>query len=258
MKNFACLICVFALLVSVAFAESLGETQKKTESAEIIELRQKAEAGHAESQVKLAVNYRYANPSESAKWWRAAAEQGHLSAQFNLAEYLMRGRGIAKDVYEAIEWYTKAAESGHLLSQYDLGYLFWTGKEIPEDRQLAFKWIAAAAAQGLTEAQNRLGQFYYDGFGVPKDMVEAIKWYTMAAEKNHYLSQVILGEVYLTGEGVVAKNLVEAHVWFNLATAAGVDQSANRRTAEKQMTREQIAEATKLAKERFERYGNKK
>ena len=132
------------------------------------------------------------------------------------------------------------------------------GKEIPQDRQLAFKWIAAAAAQGLAEAQNRLGQFYYDGFGVPKDMVEAIKWYTKAAEQNHYLSQVILGEVYLTGEGVVAKNLVEAHVWFNLATAAGVDQSAHRRTAEKQMTREQIAEATTLAKERFERYGNKK
>jgi TPR repeat protein len=258
MKNVTRLLCVLGFLVSVVFAESLGETQKKTESTEIIELRQKAEAGHAESQVKLAVNYRYANPSESARWWRAAAEQGHLSAQFNLAEYLRQGRGVAKDVYEAIEWYTKAAKSGHLLSQYDLGYLFWTGKEIPEDRQLAFKWIAAAATQGSAEAQNRLGQFYFDGFGVPKDMVEAIKWYTKAAEQNHLLSQAILGEVYLAGEGVVAKNLVEAHVWFNLATAAGLDQSAERSTAEKQMTREQIAEATKLAKERFERYGNKK
>jgi hypothetical protein len=49
----------------------------------------------------------------------------------------------------------------------------------------------------------------------------------------------------------------EALVWFNLATAAGFNMAAERSTAEKQMTKEQIAEATKLANERFEKYAKK-
>ena len=246
-------LLALALMLTANFAMA-------ADSAEITALKQKAEAGHVESQVELAVNYRFgisANLSESARWWRAAAEQGHAIAQFNLAEYLIKGRGVAKDVYEAIEWYTKAAESGDRLSQYDLGRLFLLGEEIPENRPLAFKWFSAAAAQGFAEAQNRLGQFYRDGYAVPKDVVKAIEWYTKAAAKNYYMAQACLGEIYLTGEGGASKNLVEAHVWFNLATAAGFDMSEKRSTAEKQMTKEQIAEATKLANERFEKYAEK-
>jgi TPR repeat protein len=247
----ALLVLAFMLTANFAVAADL---------AEITELKQKAEAGHVESQVKLAVHYRFgtsADLSESAIWWRAAAEQGNVSAQFNLAEYLRKGRGITKDVYEAIEWYTKAAESGHLLSQYDLANLFLMDTEIPQNPSLAFKWISAAAAQGSAEAQNQLGWFYWRGYGVPKDAVEAIEWYTKAAAQNHYPAQAALGRVYLAGEGGVAKNLVEAHVWFNLATASGFDMSGERSTAEKQMTLEQIAEATKLARERFEKFGPK-
>jgi TPR repeat protein len=83
MRMLTRLLCVFAVLVSVAFAESLDETRKKAESAEKIELRKKAEAGHVETQVELAVDYRYginANLAESARWWTAAAEQGHVLA----------------------------------------------------------------------------------------------------------------------------------------------------------------------------------
>lgn len=245
------LALAFMLAANAALAE---------DSAEITALKEKAEAGHVQSQVELAVYFHYGtsvNLSESARWWRAAAEQGNVTAQFNLAEYLLKGRGITKNVYEAIEWYTKAAESGDSLSQSDLGSLFWMGREIPENRPLAFKWISAAAAQGDAEAQNRLGQFYWDGYAVPKDAAKAIEWYTKAAAKNHYMAQACLGEIYLTGEGVVSKNLVEAHVWFNLATASGFNMEAERSTAEKQMTKEQIAEATKLANERFEKYAKK-
>ncbi|MSU22287.1 MAG: sel1 repeat family protein [Opitutus sp.] len=71
------LLCVSALLVSVAFAESLSETRKN------------AEKGDALAQFNL--GWMYANgtgvPKDSAeavKWYRKAAEQGYVGAQNNL------------------------------------------------------------------------------------------------------------------------------------------------------------------------------
>jgi TPR repeat protein len=58
--------------------------------------------------------------------------------------------------------------------------------------------------------------------------------------------------MYANGRGVI-KDPVEAHKWFNVAGASG-DEDARENLAilEKDMTREQKAEATKLAREFFE------
>ena len=50
----------------------------------------------------------------------------------------------------------------------------------------------------------------------------------------------------------VIKDFVEAHALWNVASALGnEDAKFNLSVAEKEMTPEQVAEATKLAKERF-------
>ena len=41
------------------------------------------------------------------------AEQGHASAQYNLALKYDNGEGVLQDYKEAVKWYTKAAEQGH-------------------------------------------------------------------------------------------------------------------------------------------------
>jgi TPR repeat protein len=57
--------------------------------------------------------------------------------------------------------------------------------------------------------------------------------------------------MYAEGEGVL-KNLVQAHVWFNIAGANGKeDAKKNLAIIEKEMTQDQKAEAMKLARELF-------
>ena len=57
---------------------------------------------------------------EAAKWYRKAAEQGHVSAQYNLGYMYHSGKGVTQDYGEAVKWYRKAAEQGEAEAQYSL------------------------------------------------------------------------------------------------------------------------------------------
>src|SRR5262249_4126514 len=94
-----------------------------------------------------------------------------------------------------------------------------------------------------------LAAFYYEGDGVPRDFTRALRWYQEAADQGSSRAQVSLGGLYAAGEGV-PKDFVIAYVWFNLAAAQGNGQAKESRdTLEKQMTREQVAEAQRLSSE---------
>lgn len=113
------------------------------------------------------------------------------------------------------------------------------------------------AEGGNVNAQRVLGWTYELGVGVNKDAAEAVKWYRKAAEQGVAGAQNNLGYMYKDGDGVI-KDLVEAHAWFNVAGANGVDGAKNNlKIIEKNMTREQIAEATALARKRFEMFRKK-
>ncbi|MCX6883110.1 MAG: hypothetical protein NTV12_11495 [Verrucomicrobia bacterium] len=76
-----------------------------------------------------------------------------------------------------------------------------------------------------------------------------MKWYRKAAEQNDAGAQVNLGVRYANGEGVT-KDYVEGYMWFLLAGAqGGEDAKKNIEIMERKMTREQIAEGQKLARE---------
>lgn len=54
---------------------------------------------------------RYRSNAEAAKWYRLAADNGHVEAQFKLGLYYMRVWG--NDEVEAAKWLSKASEKGH-------------------------------------------------------------------------------------------------------------------------------------------------
>ena len=111
----------------------------------------------------------------------------------------------------------------------------------------AAKWCREAE-QGNAGAQCHLGVMYAIGDGVLKDSAEAAKWYRKSAEQGNATAQSSLGSAYYVGNGVI-KDIVQAHAWYNNASANG-DERVRELMGfiEKQMTPEQIAEATKLAK----------
>jgi hypothetical protein len=113
----------------------------------------------------------------------------------------------------------------------------------------AFQWYRKGAEQGVAEAQYNLGCCYANGKGVTKDDVEAVKWYRKAAEQNHAWAQSNLGALYGSGEGV-AKDYMEAYKWRLLAAAQGAEIAKKAVLAlERSMSREQIAEGQRLARE---------
>ena len=124
------------------------------------------------------------------------------------------------------------------------------------------------AEQGDREAQCKLGFMYAKGEGVPQDYREAVRWLRLAAEQGDAMAQGQLGRMYAEGEGV-PKDLILAYMWCNLALRYNevfhsqltgdtmqkirnfIDETSHRERdeLEKLMTREQIAEAQRLARE---------
>src|SRR5438552_270758 len=109
---------IFTLLLASSVAVvQLAAQQTKADQKPIEEVKAKAEAGDAESQVELGLRYDKGagvvkDHAEAAKWYRKAAEQNDAAAQYNLGISYERGDGVAEDWVEAYKWLLLAARQG--------------------------------------------------------------------------------------------------------------------------------------------------
>jgi len=106
-------------------------------------------------------------------------------AQYSLANSYAMGQGVAQDNVEAVKWYRKAAEQGHVEAQLILGRMYFNGDGVPEDAVETVKWVRKAAEQGYAKAQIVLANMYDIGQGVPKDYVAAYMWLNLAAAQGN-------------------------------------------------------------------------
>jgi TPR repeat protein len=217
--------------------------------------RKAAEQGHALAQSNLGFCFAYGegltkDAAESAKWYGKAAEQGIALAQCRLGFCYDRGEGVTKDAAVAVKWFRKAAEQGDAEAQSELGFCYGNGEGVAKDGAAAAKWYRKAAEQGAPNAQLHLGVCYQLGSGVAKDAAEAAKWYRKAAEQGMPEAQYSLGSCYFIGGGV-AKDYVEAYKWLNLSAGQGIEDAGKARgiLEDSMMTREQISEGQRLARE---------
>jgi len=96
----------------------------------------------------------------------AAAKEGHLNSQYNLALMYENGIGVKKNEKEALAWYTKAATAGSSAAQYNLGVLYENGKGTAVNFAKANYWYRKAAVQNDGLAIGNLGMLYIRGDGV--------------------------------------------------------------------------------------------
>ena len=240
------------LLTSVAVFQ-LPAQHTKSDRRPVDELRAKAEAGDGDSQLQLGLRYHRGegvvkDQVEGAKWFRKAAEQNYAKAQFAMGCCYSNGEGVAEDQVEAVKWYRKAAEQNFAPAQNELAVSYHTGRGVAKDYVESVKWYRKAADQNFASAQFDLGFCYAHGEGVAEDQVEAVKWYRKAAEQNLDSAQYELGAGYVNGAGV-AKDYVQGYMWWLLAAGQGrYTVTAQINLLEKVMTREQIAEGQRLAR----------
>ena len=145
---------IFALLLASSVAVvQLAAQQTKADQKPIEEVKAKAEAGDAESQVEL--GRRYLNGEgvakremEAVRWFRKAAEQNYAEAQYNLGLCYEHGEGVAADRVEAMKWFRKAAEQNDADAQFNLGMCYERADAGTEDWAEVYKWLSLAAGQG--------------------------------------------------------------------------------------------------------------
>src|SRR6266536_2208597 len=105
---------IFTLLLASSVAVvQLAAQQTKSDQRPLKEVKAKAEAGDAESQVELGLRYEQGkgvakDQVEAVKWYRKAAEQNYARGQNSLGVCYEEGAGVAKDQVEAIKWFRKA------------------------------------------------------------------------------------------------------------------------------------------------------
>ncbi len=217
-------------------------------------VRSAAEAGDAQAQYEFGkARQQSFDDAEAMKWWRRAAEQGHLEAHVALSVAYFQGRGVPRDESEGLAWLKKAADEGHAPAQYFLGGGYQSGTlTLPEDHFFAVHWFKEAAIQGHTEAQEMLASYpelasYLDDpkalfhigaryvsslagddDGVNEDKLaqlevingadgseESAFWWGKAAEMGYVEAQVALGQ-YLIGRGDL-----DGIAWLGKAADAG-------------------------------------
>ena len=106
------------------------------------------------------------------------------------------GEGVVRDYVEAVKWYRLAAQQGDVSAQFNVGVMYGMGQGVVRDYAEAAKWTRLAAEQGNASAQYNLGVTYNNGQGVLQDYAEAVKWYRLAAQQDHASAQNNLGFMY--------------------------------------------------------------
>jgi len=84
--------------------------------------------------------------------FQSLAEQGDVTAQFDLAVMNANGHGASPNLPEALKWYRAAAEQGDAESFANLGSLFENGSGVPLDYVRAYVMFDAAARLGRGNA----------------------------------------------------------------------------------------------------------
>lgn len=127
------------------------------ELEELEELKAKALRGDTEAQYKLGDRYYQGSGverdfTESAKWFKKAANAGHVEAQFYLAWQYSTGFGVKRNLKKSFELYTKAAEQNYGFAQFYLAACYGKGKGVAADYAKAIEWLERALSNGVKEA----------------------------------------------------------------------------------------------------------
>ena len=138
--------CAKTRLAKLSYAADKGDTIAQYEIGKFF---MGSESVDSKSQLSAT------NPWLAVKWFRKAAEQGHVDAQYEFAELCADGFFSDDDDMcdaEAEKWYREAAEQGHVDAQFKLGECYSYGRGVTEDKSEAAKWYRRAAEQGHEEA----------------------------------------------------------------------------------------------------------
>ena len=105
---------------------------------------------------------------------------GNSEAQYALATMFKEGRGVPKDLNEAMRLMGQASVAGNLDAMVEYAIAQFNGTGIAKNEAAAAQLFLIAARRGSPIAQDRLARILMAGRGMPADATEAIKWHIVA------------------------------------------------------------------------------
>jgi TPR repeat protein len=153
--------------------------------------------------------------SDSVAEVQTKAAKGFVKQELELAADYFVGRGVPKDLTQSAYWYRKAADQGNPPAQLYLGYMYTVGIGVPEDKAEAVRWYRRASSSNYPEAKVNLAALYMRGDGVKQDMQEALRLLKSAADKGDGRADAYLGLASYLGSGVPIDHAA-AETWFRI------------------------------------------
>ncbi len=92
------------------------------------------------------------NYKKAFKWRLAAAENGNVTAQSDIAYMYSKGEGIRRSWRKSVYWDKKAARAGNGISQHNLSIAYAKGRGVKRNYVEALYWAEKAASQGINGA----------------------------------------------------------------------------------------------------------
>jgi flagellar biosynthesis GTPase FlhF len=104
------------------------------------------------------------------------AKKGNAEAQFKVGEMYESGRGVEKNMNEAMKWINKAAAQGNKAAGYNLLYKDLEKNGVTKENKPGLADLQNAARDGDGYAQYYVGLMHSNGVGVRKNSNEALDW----------------------------------------------------------------------------------
>ena len=155
-----------------------------------------------------------------------AAEQEIPAAQARIGAAFFHGDVIKQDYAQALAWFERGARNGHAAAQTNLAVMYADGIGVRRDPSSAMYWLEQALPRGEPNTLNTLANAYARGEGAARDPARAIALYQQAADAGLAIAMDNLGNYYREGVGV-PKDLTAARGWYERAAAVGEPRGLN-------------------------------
>ncbi|ORY37593.1 HCP-like protein [Rhizoclosmatium globosum] len=152
------------------------------------------------------------NLREAINVFHLIAKQGNADAQY----YLGICHLDSVNVVEAVKWLRLSVKNRHSGAQYRLGMCCLNGLGIERNEVEAFRLLTLSSSQGNEDAQYQLGMCHLNGIGVQANLIESVKWFRQASDKGHVEARYQMGVCFFNRLDV-ENNVELARKWFQLS-----------------------------------------
>jgi TPR repeat protein len=142
------------------------------------------------------------NHAEAFRWYKRAADGGHIEAHLDVGRCFLNGDGTDMDVAAAAAYFRKASDANNAKAQGMLGGLLLTGYHTDRDEKAALELIRKSADAGDGIGCYWLGVCHEFGRGglQPND-AKSVECYCKSADQNNPHAQWAMARMLRDGRG---------------------------------------------------------